>query len=231
MAEFDWDWEADVLQNLNRFLGIDLKFILGIPDYLVAGDRVLCLLKGGAKAAQELSERIAARSKIGWDSGRPTGYPHVALLDNLPSEGPPTAKVSLRVTDLLGDLCFWRGQRRYLQSTSPLAEAEKDVRWLLGAIFLAERRVIAYADLRHTKVKLVFTESFFVSGDSSETQSKRASRLLERLQGALTLKNRYIRNEAYQWAKIVNACDGPQWVALMDLENKLSIEEIPYPES
>lgn len=230
MPEYEWDWEADVLQNLNRFLGMDLKYMLGIPDPTSVGDRVLFVLKGGNKAAEEMAAKIAVRTRVNWDAAKPTGYPHAHVIDFLPPDGQSPDQVRLRVPDLLGDLCFRGGQRAYLQSKALWPREDWPLRWLLGAIFSAERRIMAYADFRHARVKLLFTESFFVGSDPDEIRPKRIARVLEHLQGALTLKNRYARNEAYQWVKIINAGDGMQWLGLMTQKGALSWEQVPYPD-
>jgi hypothetical protein len=230
LPEYEWDWEADVLQNLNRFLGMDLKYMLGIPEPTIAGDRAPFVLKGGNKAAEEMAAKIAARMRIDWDAAKPTGYPHAFVIDHLPPDGPPLDQVRLRVPDLLGDIAFRRGQRDYLESKSAWPAEDWPLRWLLGAIFNAERRIMAYADFRHARVKLLFTEPFFVGSDPDEIRPKRVSRVLEHLQGALTLKNRYARNEAYQWVKIVSFGDGTQWLGLMTNRGARSWEQIPYPD-
>jgi hypothetical protein len=228
MPEYEWDWETDVLQNLNRFLGMDLRYMLGIPDGTIAGERALFVLKGGNKVAEEIAGNLAARSQIFWDSAKPTGYPHAFVLDHLPPEGLPPSQIRLRATDLLGELCFRRGQRAYLQSKEVWPAEDWPVRWVLGTLFNADRRSMVYADFRHARVKLLFTEPFFVGSDSEEVRPKRVARLLEHLQGALTLKNRYSRNETYQWAKIINSGDGTQWLGLMARNGGISSEQIPY---
>ncbi len=228
MSELEWDWDVDVLSNLNRLLGIDLRYMLGVPEHTISGERVMFLLRGGTKAALEIAEEIANRSRVAVPPNQPTGYPHVALLDELPMQGPPPEKIMLRTTDLLGELAFWRGQRVFIQSRSLWPDKEPAVRWLLGTLFMADRRVLAYADLRQPKAKLIFLDSFFAGSDAEENRSRRVSHLLERLQGALTLKNRYVRHDAYQWAKIVNVCDGPQWLSLLDNKGNLTVEQVPY---
>lgn len=234
MTELEWDWDADVLENLNRFIGIDLRFVLGIPKHPLVGDRVLYLLSGGQRAAREMEEKLAAQWALDEQTRKAQPHPHVGNLDSVPLGNMPS-KIQLRVTDLLGELCFWRGQRRYLESKWLMPAKDWGVHWVLGALFLADRRVMVYADFRHPQVGLVFTEAFFKgtvgSTDSLEEQQKaQSARLLERLQGALTLKNKYSRREGCKWAKIVNVCCGPQWMAVMDPYGTLTMEQIPYPD-
>jgi hypothetical protein len=101
----------------------------------------------------------------------------------------------------------------------------------LGAYFLAGRRIAVLGDFRHDRVALVFTEPFYLAVDEPDRQKRQAQRFLERLQGALTLRNRYTRREDYQWAKIVNMASGPQYLAVMDQKGNITTEEVPYPDN
>lgn len=228
MSELEWNWETDVLENLNRFTGIDLRLVLGMPKNPLVGDRVLYLMRGGQEAAKKLAEELVAQWRLDETTRRAPSHPYVTNLDSVPLGQLPD-RYELRITDLLGELCFSRGQWRYLRGESLLPSEDRGVRWAIGAVFLADQRILVYADLRHPKVGLLFSESFFDAHDP-DRQPTRAGRLLERLQGALTLKNRYSRREDCEWVKIVNFYRGPQWVAIKSLNGEISLEQIPYPD-
>jgi len=233
MSELDWEgaweWEADLLTNLNRFLGIDLKYILGIPNNIMVGDRMLYLLKGGQKEAARVQEQVVLHGAVDPElKMRPT-HPHVVKLDSIPLDGVPQ-DIQLRITDVMEDLCFHRGQREYLEAKYLRPTKDWRVSWALGAYFLAGRRIAVLGDFRHDRVSLVFTEPFYLAVDEPERQKRQAQRFLERLQGALTLRNRYTRREDYQWAKIVNMASGPQYLSVMDQKGNITTEEVPYPD-
>jgi hypothetical protein len=225
----EWDFEAGVLENINAYTGVDLQYVLGIPKKPLVGDRVLYILRGGRSRASELRSQRVAGSALDPELLQTPTHPHVAKLDSIALESYPN-DYDLRPTDLLGPLCFRAGQRDYLLSRHLLPSRDWDLRWMLGAIMLSGRRLLAYADFRNSRVGLVFTEPFYTAHGEPERQKRQASRLLERLQGALTLKNRYSRRDAYRWIKVINVAGGPQFVALMGKNGELNIEEIPYPD-
>ena len=225
----EWEFEIGLLENLNTFIGVDLKYVLGIPQKPLVGERMLYLLRGGPNAARQLKEGIVSRWAIDANLRHAPTHHHVANLDSISLSEAPEG-YELRVVDLLGDLAFGRGQRKFLRSKQLSPSRSWNVRWMLGTIFLAHRRLLAFADFRNSRVGILFIEPFFFPHRDAQAQKRQVSRLLERLQGALTLKNRYSRRNMYRWIKVINIANGPQYVALMGRDDELSIEEIPYPD-
>jgi hypothetical protein len=225
----EWDWDQGLMVNLNAYLGIDLQYVLGIPKRPLEGDRMLYLLRGGRKTADSIKEHLYADWFVDEETKQTPTHPFVGNLDSISLEGPPE-ELKLRATDLLGSLCFRRGQRDFLRSTYLTPTKNWRVRWALGAVFLAGQRLLVYSDFRFSKVGIVFTEPFYIASQNAQEQKRQTSRLMERLQGVLTLKNRYRRREGYRWFKIVNMSRGPQYVAMMNRDGDVMVEEIPYPE-
>lgn len=226
----EWEYEAGLLENLETFLGVDLRYVLGIPKKPLIGDRVIYLLRGGLSAARLIKDEVVARWALDDELRHAPTHLHVANLDSIAlSEAPEDYQ--LRAVDLLGDLAFGRGQRLYLRSTHLMPSRNWNLRWMLGTIFLAHQRLLVFADFRNTNVGILFTEPYFRPNDEPQQQKKHVARVLERLQGALTLKNRYSRRDTYRWVKVINVAGGPQSVALMGRDGELTIEEIPYPDN
>lgn len=230
MSEVEWDWDLGIMENINTHLGVDLQYVLGIPKKPLEGDRMLYLLRGGRKTAEQIKHSISSHWQVDEELLKKPTHPHVGNLDSIALNSAPE-DLKLRATDLLGELCFRRGQRDYLSSEYLSPSKNWRVRWMLGSVFLSGRRILVYSDFRYSRVGIIFTEPFFLEGSDPRDQKKQNSRLLERLQGVLTLKNRYRRNQGYRWIKIVNMSGGGQFVSMMDRDGQISVEEIPYFES
>ena len=57
----EWEFGTGLLENLETFVGVDLRYVVGIPRKPLVGERMLYLMRGGPNAARQLKQDVVSR--------------------------------------------------------------------------------------------------------------------------------------------------------------------------